>query len=172
MQPFPTVQNYGYQNPYSQYNQQQQYNPVIAYQDRTAQFPVYGGNQYQQSQQQTLQGMAVDSIDVVKATPADMSGNMVYFPKTDGTEIYTKQLQADGTSRILTFKPFFDTEPINEPRADLNTVNEDMKALRDDIMGSLNAMNERFDKLEQSMSVPAVKNTTSNSKTKKEETTE
>lgn len=163
------MQNYGYnQTPYSQYQQNQQYNPVIAYQERMSQFPAYGNNQYQQQpQQQNLQGMAVDSIDVVKATPADMSGNTVFFPKTDGTEIYTKQLQADGTSRILTFKPFFDTEPTVEQRTDSNMVNEDVRALRDDIMSSLNAMNERFDKLEQSMSVPAVKNTTS--KSKKEE---
>ena len=34
----------------------------------------------------------------------DMSGSSVYYPKTDGTEIYKKQLQADGRSRIFVYR--------------------------------------------------------------------
>lgn len=33
-----------------------------------------------------------------------MSGNPVYYPKTDGSEIYRKQLQADGRSRIFVYR--------------------------------------------------------------------
>lgn len=69
----------------------------------------YGQMQMQQSVQQMqqmpmLQGQMVDGIDTVKAKDVDMSGNPVYYPKTDGTEIYKKQLQADGRSRIFVYR--------------------------------------------------------------------
>ena len=46
----------------------------------------------------------VDGIDTVKAKDVDMSGSPVYYPKTDGTEIYKKQLQSDGRSRIFVYR--------------------------------------------------------------------
>lgn len=55
-------------------------------------------------QNQFLPGQMVDSIDSVKAKDVDMSGNPVYYPKTDGTEIYRKQLQADGRSQIFVYR--------------------------------------------------------------------
>lgn len=69
----------------------------------------YGQAQMQQPIQQVpqitmLQGQMVDGIDTVKAKDVDMSGNPVYYPKTDGTEIYKKQLQADGRSRIFVYR--------------------------------------------------------------------
>ena len=96
-------------NPY----QQQQIQP---YQDRLAQLQnnyqqtmPYGQAQMQPPMQQIpqismLQGQMVDGIDTVKAKDVDMSGNPVYYPKTDGTEIYKKQLQADGKSRIFVYR--------------------------------------------------------------------
>lgn len=86
------------------------------YQDRLAQLQSnyqqampYGQMQMQQPIQQVpqiamLQGQMVDGIDTVKAKDVDMSGNPVYYPKTDGTEIYKKQLQADGRSRIFVYR--------------------------------------------------------------------
>jgi hypothetical protein len=69
----------------------------------------YGQIQMQQPIQQVpqiamLQGQMVDGIDTVKAKDVDMSGSPVYYPKTDGTEIYKKQLQADGRSRIFVYR--------------------------------------------------------------------
>ena len=58
----------------------------------------------QMQQMPMLQGQMVDGIDTVKAKDVDMSGNPVYYPKTDGTEIYKKQLQADGRSRIFVYR--------------------------------------------------------------------
>lgn len=96
-------------NPY----QQPQIQP---YQDRLAQLQnsyqqtmPYGQAQMQQPMQQIpqismLQGQMVDGIDTVKAKDVDMSGNPVYYPKTDGTEIYRKQLQSDGRSRIFVYR--------------------------------------------------------------------
>lgn len=96
-------------NPYPQ-------TPVQPYQDRLAQLQnnyqqviPYGQTQMQQPVQQIpqvamLSGQMVDGIDTVKAKDVDMSGNSVYYPKTDGTEIYKKQLQADGRSRIFVYR--------------------------------------------------------------------
>ena len=53
-----------------------------------------------------LQGKQVDSVDVVKATDVPFDGSISYFPLTDGSAIVTKQLQMDGTSKIVVFKPF------------------------------------------------------------------
>lgn len=106
MQPYPTVQNYGYGN--NQYGYQQPINP---YQDRLTQLQ----NQYNQStpynqpmvqqlqQLSMLSGQMVGSLDEVKGKDVDLSGNPTWYPKVDGTEIYRKQLQPDGTSKILTY---------------------------------------------------------------------
>lgn len=53
-----------------------------------------------------LQGKQVDSVEVVKATDVPFDGSVSYFPLTDGSAIVTKQLQMDGTSKIVVFKPF------------------------------------------------------------------
>lgn len=52
-----------------------------------------------------LQGKSVDSIDVVKAMDIPLDGSVSYFPLTDGTAIVTKQLQTDGTSKTVIYKP-------------------------------------------------------------------
>ena len=46
----------------------------------------------------------VDSIESVKAKDVNMSGAPVFYPKTDGSEIYRKQLQADGRSQIFVYR--------------------------------------------------------------------
>ena len=52
-----------------------------------------------------LQGKQVDSLEVVKATDVPFDGSISYFPLTDNSAIITKQLQVDGTSKIVVFKP-------------------------------------------------------------------
>jgi hypothetical protein len=104
-----------YGNPYFA----QPFQQIQPYQDRLAQLQnsyqqamPYGQAQIQQPIQQMpqvpqipmLQGQMVDGIDTVKAKDVDMSGNPVYYPKTDGTEVYRKQLQADGRSRIFVYR--------------------------------------------------------------------
>lgn len=124
MQPFPTWQNYGYGNQQYSYPQ----NQVQGYQERMAQ-PQY--NPYQQMQQQQpmmqsqipLNGKMVDGIEVVKAFDTPLDGSTVYFPSTTGECIYTKQIQADGTSRINTYKinnePEVKTESQATPQFDM-----------------------------------------------------
>lgn len=52
-----------------------------------------------------LQGKLVDSIDVVKAMDIPFDGSISFFPLTDGSAIVTKQLQNDGTSKTVVYKP-------------------------------------------------------------------
>lgn len=91
-----------------------QQTPIQSYQDRMTQLQsnyqqLMPYTQIQQPVQQIpqvpmIQGQMVDGIDTVKAKDVDMTGNPVYYPKTDGTEIYRKQLQADGRSQIFVYR--------------------------------------------------------------------
>lgn len=107
--PVPYVNPYYFQNnpayPPTQYGQ------INPYPDRLAQLQAqqqqYSQPQYNpqmQTQPIGLNGEIVDGIDVVKAKNVDMSGNVTFYPKADLSEIYTKQLQMDGTSRIVTYR--------------------------------------------------------------------
>ncbi len=91
--------NYGY-NPYYP---QQRYQGV----DTNNQQPMMAT--YQQPIQLTkpssLLGKSVDNIDVVKATDIPLDGSISYFPLTDGSAIVSKQLQMDGTSKMVVYKP-------------------------------------------------------------------
>lgn len=104
-----------YTNPYYFQNNptyaQPQYGQVNPYPDRLAQLQAqqqqFNQSQYGQQipvQQIGLHGEVVDSIDVVKAKNVDMSGNVTYYPKADLSEIFTKQLMPDGTSKIVTYR--------------------------------------------------------------------
>lgn len=110
MQPYPNP------NYYAQYTQPQpQFNPYMQRMENLQQF-----QQALQPQNNNLTpglnmlaslGKVVESMDIVKVTDIPMDGNVYYFPKADGEEIYTKQFMPNGQTRILTFKPFLDAEP-------------------------------------------------------------
>ena len=57
-----------------------------------------------------LLGKSVDSVEVVKAMDIPLDGSISYFPLTDGTAIVTKQLQQDGTSKTVVYKPIQEEE--------------------------------------------------------------
>ena len=92
--------NYGY-NPY--YPQQQRFQNV----EQPNQQPMMTTYQppIHLTKPTTLLGKAVESIDVVKATDIPLDGSISYFPLTDGSAIVSKQLQNDGTSKIVVYKP-------------------------------------------------------------------
>ena len=160
-----------YQPFYSQMNNNYQTPTQNPYMERMAQL-----QQYQQSLQQPIVpaqmsganqmsalGKMVDSIDVVKATDIPMDGNTYYFPKADGTEVYCKQWLQNGTTRILTFKPVFEDNPMN-----LSSDTEKLKiGLSDDVtdvfMKRFDELEKRFDDL---MPKPTTKTTAT--RTKKE----
>ena len=86
-------------------------------------------------------GKSVDNIDVVKATDIPLDGSISYFPLTDGSAIVSKQLQNDGTSKMVVYKP---TQEEKEDKVKFATlediqdaINEldlsDIQDLKDDI---------------------------------------
>lgn len=86
-------------------------NPMQSQMQRYQQQMEQQYNQYPQQSQPIykqvmgLQGKSVDSIDVVKAMDIPLDGTISYFPLTDGSAIVTKQLQADGSSKTIIYKP-------------------------------------------------------------------
>ena len=145
--PYPYQQNYGYQNPY----QQMPYQPPM--QDRLAQLqnqyqqtvPQYAPVQQPQQQMLHLNGQVVDSLDVVKAKDVDLSGAVAYYPKADLSEIYTKQLMADGTSRIVTYKAVPQEVPAQVPQAvTAETIETMFSQLRADVVNEINAIKDMF----------------------------
>ena len=120
--PMPFMNNpYYYQN--NSMYPPQQYGQIAPYPDRLAQLQAqqqqYGQPQYNsqmQTQPMGLNGEIVDSIDVVKAKNVDMSGNVTFYPKADLSEIFTKQLQMDGTSRIVTYRAVQPETPVQKER--------------------------------------------------------
>ena len=89
----------------------------------------------------SLLGKAVESIDVVKAMDIPFDGAISYFPLTDGSAIITKQLQTDGTSKMVDYKPaqedkkdvvqFATLEDIENAINDLDL--SDIQDLKDDV---------------------------------------
>lgn len=92
-------------------------------------------------------GKVVDSIDIVKATDIPMDGNAYYFPKADGTEVYCKQWLQNGTTRILTFKPVFESEPNNLSSEEEKLKYDAFNAILEGIQEDVKTLNEKVDKL-------------------------
>ena len=127
--------NYGY-NPYFP---QQRFQSV----EQANQQPMM--TTYQTPMQLTkptnLLGKSVDNIDVVKAMDIPLDGSISYFPLTDGSAIVSKQLQTDGTSKIVVYKPtqedkkeavqFATIEDIQDAINELDL--SDIQDLKDDI---------------------------------------
>lgn len=105
--------NYGY-NPYGRYITPQQ--PLQQPLQTTAEL-----------QRPILNGKQVESVDVVKAMDIPLDGSISYFPITDGSAIVTKQLQNDGTSRTIIYKP------VKEDNTQKYLTNEDINSLEEDI---------------------------------------
>ena len=107
--------------------------------------------------QMSALGKMVDSIDVVKATDIPMDGNTYYFPKADGTEVYCKQWLQNGTTRILTFKPFLEDKP--------NNVSSDTEKLKICLSDEVTEVfMKRFDELEKLLDSLAPKKPTTRAK--------
>ena len=88
-----------------------------------------------------LLGKSVDNIDVVKATDIPLDGSISYFPLTDGSAFESKQLQNDGTSKIVVYKPTQEDKKETIQFATLEDIQEaidnldlsDIQNLKDDI---------------------------------------
>lgn len=106
--------------PYNNY-----YNPYVAYN------PYLQNQRQQELYQPSLQGKVVDNIDVVRAIDIPLNNITNYFPLADGTAIVTKQLQPDGKSRTVVYKPIVEEKP-----EEIKYVTEsELKDIREEIEG-------------------------------------
>lgn len=109
--PYPAPPYYNpYQVPYTQqYPQQSQtvqapQTQQMPQQSQLQSQPLQSGLQFQQPAHGVIPGKMVDSIDVVKAFDIPLDGSITYFPATDGSAIYTKQLGQDGAPRVRVYR--------------------------------------------------------------------
>lgn len=144
-------------------NQYQNFQPMQnPYMDRMSQLQQYQQNLQMPQQipaiQQTVQpiglvGRPVNDFSEIKADDVPMNGTPAIFIKNDMSEIEVRVWCKDGLIRPTSYKPVLEqsqVETTNTPQMDFNALNEDMKALREDIIA-------RLDRLEQSMTVPTTK---------------
>ena len=134
---------------YPQYQQPIQPNPYMRQIENLQQFQQNLQPQPQMQVQQPFLpiGKMVESVDMVKVADIPMDGNMYYFPKADGSEIYSKQFMPNGQTRILTFKPILEDEP--------NTLSNDEEKLKFDafacvlegIQNDIKTLNDKIDKI-------------------------
>ena len=127
-----------YGNPYFAQQQQRFQQPII---NQPTQPQPYIPTIQPINNPTSLLGKAVESIDVVKAMDIPFDGSISYFPLTDGSAIITKQLQTDGTSKMVVYKPvqedkkdavqFATLEDIQDAINDLDL--SDIQDLRDDV---------------------------------------
>ena len=139
-----------YTNYSGNYNYQpmQQYNPYLQRMENLQQFQQTLNPMPMQMQNQfPALGKIVESVDIVKVTDIPMDGNMYYFPKADGTEIYGKQFDMDGKTRILTFKPLLEDNPSNSPSEDIKTQFGAFGGVLEGIQNDLKALNEKVDRI-------------------------
>ena len=93
---------------------------------------------YQQQGIVGLQGKIVDSIDVVKAIDIPLDGSTSYFALADGSAIVTKQLQRDGTSKTIVYKPDMSASTENDFKTNFNSdetnyIKEELKSIKSQI---------------------------------------
>lgn len=126
-------------NNYNPYYQQPRYSQPMP-PSQVPEQPQYIQQMPQFIKTSGLQGKQVDSLDVVKATDVPFDGSVSYFPLTDGTAIVTKQLQNDGTSKLVVFKP-------------VDTQKEEIRYLtQDDLKNALNDLNlDKLDEFEEEL---------------------
>ena len=138
MQPYPNP------NYFTQY-QQPQFNPYLQRMENLQQFQQTI-NPAPQNQYMSI-GKVVESMDIVKVTDIPMDGNVYYFPKADGEEIYTKQFMPNGQTRILTFKPIADDEPNNLPLDEEKSKFDTFNAILGGIQADIKTLTDKVDKI-------------------------
>lgn len=123
-------------NPYYMQPQIQRVQPVQPMQPMDQQYtqPTPQPTQPIYRQALGLQGKSVDSLDVVKAMDIPLDGSISYFPLVDGSAIVTKQLQQDGTSKTIIYKPVEEEKPEEIKKEEFITIkqfNEKIKDIQD-----------------------------------------
>lgn len=138
MNPYMNNYNYGYQQP--------QFNPYMQRMENLQQFQQ-AIQQPIQNQQFAPMGKIVESMDIVKVTDIPMDGNVYYFPKADGTEIYSKQFMPNGQTRILAFKPILEDNPNILSNEEEKSIYEALNSVLVGIQEDVKALNDKVDKI-------------------------
>ena len=92
-------------------------------------------------------GKVVESMDIVKVTDIPMDGNTYYFPKADGTEIYSKQFMPNGQTRILTFKPLLESDPNNSTPEEEKLKFDTFACVLEGIQNDVRTLSDKIDKI-------------------------
>lgn len=132
-----------YPTNYNLFNPQQQYMNYFTPQMQ---------NQLQQQlpiQNQVSTGKIVDSIEAVRVTDIPMDGNAYYFPKADGSEVYSKRWLSNGSTEIKVYKKFEEPEAVKEDPVK----SFDFDLMESNLMDKLDSINERISKLEKGLTV-------------------
>ena len=127
------------------------YNPY--YQPQMNRYQPMEYQQYQPSYPQNtqaypqaslgLQGKLIDNAEVVKVIEIPMDGSVSYFPLADGSAIVTKQLQKDGTSKTIIYKPSITSEDAlqsNLNSSETNYIKEELKSIKTQIQAIANSL--------------------------------
>lgn len=141
------------------------YNPMLSPQQRLMQmeqqYPQFNQqNQFmqqpvQQNQSQGIVGKIVNDFSELTANDVPMNGSAAFFPKADGSEMQVRSWTANGTIQTIVYKPVLEqnqAEDTSIPQMDFNALNEDVRALREDILA-------RLDSIEKSMGATTPKTT-------------
>lgn len=100
-----------------------------------------------------LQGKVVDSIEVAKAIDTPLDGSITYFPKTDGTAIYAKQLKEDGKSKWTIYEAVSDDGIAHQEPKFAGVQKEDIEKIYNDISdvkkSLVEAMDDLFDRFDE-----------------------
>lgn len=94
---------------YNQYNPYNPYNSFIGQQKyQSIETPMnYQNNSYSQNKM-GLNGKQVESVEIAKNQEVLLDGSISYYPLLDNSAILTKQLQTDGTTKTIIYKPVKD----------------------------------------------------------------
>lgn len=135
-------------NPYQNSYQPMQ-NPYVA---QMGQYQQNFQPQVQQVQQQQSVGLncrIVDDFNSIVANDVPMDGNGAFFVKRDGSEVQHRNWAANGTIVTTPYKPVQpenQSEGANMPQMDFNGLNEDVRALREDILARLDSIEKSMGK--------------------------
>lgn len=99
-----------------------------------------------QNTQPTLLGKQVESIEVVRATEVPFDGSISYFPLSDSSAIITKKIQADGTSKMVVYKPVVETEKEQVNYVTIDQLQDAIKGIDLSEIGDLKNDIKDFDK--------------------------
>ena len=89
-------------------------------------------------------GKIVDSIEAVKVTDIPMDGNSYYFPKADGTEVYSKRWLSNGKTEITRF-----VKAIESDEEEVKPF--DFESMQSNIFERLDVIDDRMQKLEKGL---------------------